>query len=78
VQSKRFAIETGLAEELMDIIEAVEAAGGLASMVMLGNAVFAINGYEALKEFGQPITTSINSCGVKPVELKSMQANYIG
>ncbi len=65
VQSKRFAIETGLVEDVRDVIEAVEAEGGMASMVMLGDAVFAINGYNALKEFGQPVEVSLNPCGIR-------------
>lgn len=68
IQSKRFAVETGLAEDVMDVIEAVESCGGMASMVMLGNAVFALNGYEALKEFGKPIRVGISSCGVKALD----------
>jgi len=69
IQSKRFAIETGLIEDVRDIIEAVEAEGGMASMVMLGNAVFAVNGYNVLKEFGQPVEVSINPCGIRPIDL---------
>lgn len=41
--SRDFSIETGLAnEKLIEIIEDVEAAGGLASQAMLGNSIFAI------------------------------------
>lgn len=71
-QSKRFSVETGLMDsELMDIVEAVEAAGGKASMVMLGKAVFAYNGFDALKEFGEPFKAAIDSCGVRPYNFKS-------
>jgi pantoate kinase len=51
--SRKFTEETGLASDwALDAISAVEAAGGKASMIMLGNSVFAINGAEALSEFG--------------------------
>jgi pantoate kinase len=52
--SRRFTMAIGLASDwALDAIEAVEAAGGMASMIMLGDSVFAIGGHEALKEFGQ-------------------------
>ncbi len=60
-QSKQFAVESGLADEVIDVIEAVEAKGGLASMVMLGKAVFAVNGYEAMKEFGEPFKVEVKT-----------------
>jgi pantoate kinase len=65
-QSKRFAVECGfLDSEIGDVIEAVESAGGLASMVMLGKAVFAVNG-EILKEFkGLYFKTQVDFCGVR-------------
>jgi len=63
--SKRFAIETGLGEEVKDVIEAVEANGGRASMAMLGKTVFAINGREAFGEFsGLTFSARIRNCGV--------------
>ncbi|WP_406661000.1 pantoate kinase [Methanolobus sp. ZRKC3] len=58
--SRDFCIDTGLADErIIDIIETVEAAGGMASQAMLGNTVFAISNnpeeetvQQALTEFG--------------------------
>jgi pantoate kinase len=52
--SRRFAYETELAsEKAKDIIEAVEAENGLASMAMLGDTVFALGGGEVLSRFGK-------------------------
>lgn len=43
LQSKRFAVGTGLmSDSVSDAVDAVEAAGGMASQVMLGDSVFAI------------------------------------
>ncbi len=62
--SRRFTVKSGLASEwALDAIEAVEASGGMASMIMLGDSVFAIGGAEALKEFGKVGTTSISQRG---------------
>lgn len=66
--SKSFAKETGLIEPVEDIIEAVESAGGMASMAMLGKTVFAYKGFEALKEFGLPFKAKIECIGVRKVE----------
>ncbi|UZE92835.1 MAG: GHMP kinase [Methanosarcinales archaeon] len=64
--SKKFAIQTGLlSSRAADAIEAVESMGGMASMVMLGDAVFAINGYEALKKFGDVKTSEICHQGAR-------------
>ncbi len=67
-QAKRFAVETGLIEidsAIEDVIEAVESEGGLASMVMLGKAVFALNG-GVLREFdGIYLKIKIDHCGVR-------------
>ncbi len=64
--SKKFAEETGLMDDdVRDAIEAVEAAGGVASMVMLGKTVFAYRGLEALKEFGDAFKARIDHCGVR-------------
>jgi len=67
-QSKRFAVETGLIEidsAIGDAIEAVESSGGLASMVMLGKAVFAVNG-DVLKDLGRYyLKAKIDQCGVR-------------
>lgn len=62
--SRRFTSQIGLASDwALDAIEAVEAAGGMASMIMLGDSVFAIGGGEALKEFGAVGTTTISQRG---------------
>ena len=64
--SRSFAEKTGLMDDhVRDVIEAVEAAGGVASMVMLGKTVFAYKGFDALKEFGMPFTSRIDHCGVR-------------
>ncbi|MCX8206574.1 MAG: pantoate kinase [Methanothrix sp.] len=61
--SRRFTYETGLASSwAIDAIEAVESAGGMASMIMLGDSVFAVGGdecMEALQHFGNVIETEI-------------------
>jgi len=62
--SKEFAYETGLlGGKARDAVEAVEAAGGSASMAMLGDAVFAIDPGNALSEFGDARRTRIYNCG---------------
>jgi pantoate kinase len=62
--SSRFAKQIGLASPwVLDAIEAVEAAGGLASMIMLGDAVFSVGGAEALSEFGEVGRTAISHRG---------------
>jgi len=43
----------------------VESQGGLASMAMLGKVVFAINGFNALNEFGEVIQTRIDDSGAR-------------
>lgn len=63
--SNGFAMQTGLLELVGDVVEAVESAGGKAAMVMLGKTVFAVNGYEALKEFGEPFRARLDCCGVR-------------
>lgn len=65
--SNGFAKETGLLELVGDAVEAVESAGGKAGMVMLGRTVFAVNGYDALKEFGEPFRARLDCCGVRRV-----------
>ena len=49
--AKRFSIESGLLRhpEVRRIVEEVEADGGAASMIMLGNAVFATAAFEGAK-----------------------------
>ncbi len=66
--SKGFAEETGLIEPVRDLVEAVESAGGMASMAMLGKTVFAYKGFEALREFGEPFKAKIDCFGVRRVE----------
>ncbi len=62
--SRRFTVEAGLASNwALDAIEAVEAAGGMASMIMLGDAVFAFGGAAALRDFGEVHTTTISLQG---------------
>jgi pantoate kinase len=62
--SKEFTLKTGLASDwALDAIEAVEAHGGMASMIMLGDCVFAFGGAAALKEFGEVGTTVISQRG---------------
>ena len=52
--AKRFSIESGLLRhpEVRRIIEEVEVDGGAASMIMLGNAVFATAAFDGAKETG--------------------------
>ncbi len=66
--SNSFARETGLMDFVSDVIEAVESCGGKAAMAMLGKTVFTLNGFEALKEFGEPFRARIDCCGVRRVE----------
>ncbi len=69
-QAKVFASRTGLmSSQAEDVIEAVNASGGLASQAMLGDTVFAIapysqefSLYEALQEFGQVLEYGISTC----------------
>ena len=62
--SRRFTVQAGLASDwALDAIEAVEAAGGMASMIMLGDGIFAFGGHPALSSFGEVHTTSISQRG---------------
>lgn len=68
--SARFTRQSGLASSwALDAIEAVEAAGGHASMIMLGDAVFSFEGAEsescALSEFGEVGSTQISQMGAR-------------
>ena len=54
-----------MSEKVRDAVEAVEASGGLASMVMLGDAIFAIDSSDVLREFGEVRDTRINNCGAR-------------
>jgi pantoate kinase len=57
-------VQSGLASDwALQAIEAVEAAGGMAGMIMLGDAVFAFGGAEALHSFGEVHTTTISQRG---------------
>jgi pantoate kinase len=52
--SRQFAVETGLiSSRAFDAVEVVESHGGMASMAMLGDTVFALGGGEVLEEFGE-------------------------
>jgi pantoate kinase len=63
-QSCAFAKEIELmSPKVLDAIEAVEAAGGLASQAMLGNTVFAMNDDGALLEFGEVHESRISNAG---------------
>ena len=64
--SHRFTLVSGLASDwALQAIEAVEAAGGRASMIMLGDAVFAWGeeSEKALRAFGEVHTTMVSQRG---------------
>jgi pantoate kinase len=65
--SRSFTIQIGLASDwVLEAMDAVEAVGGLASMIMLGDAVFALSNSEtdeALREFGDVGTTYVSQKG---------------
>jgi len=62
--SRQFASDTELlSQQARDAVEAVEAAGGCASMAMLGDTVFGTDPGDALSEFGTARKTMIYSCG---------------
>jgi pantoate kinase len=62
--SRCFTVNCGLASDwALQAIEAVEAAGGMAGMIMLGDAVFAFGGATALRGFGEVHTTTISQRG---------------
>ncbi|NYT01581.1 MAG: GHMP kinase [Methanosarcinales archaeon] len=64
--SARFARESGLARDwMLDAMEAVEARGGQASMIMLGDSLFAVGeeSEEALREFGPVVSTYVTKWG---------------
>jgi pantoate kinase len=62
--SQQFARDTELlSQKARDAVEAVEASGGCASMAMLGDAVYGIDPFNALSEFGTVRKTAIYNCG---------------
>ncbi len=64
LQSCAFAKEIDLmSPQVRDAIEAVEAAGDLASQTLLGNGVFALNDNGALSEFGEVKKSRISHAG---------------
>jgi len=64
IQSAAFAKDIELmSPRVKDAIEAVKAAGGLASQAMLGDTVFAINDNGALMEFGEVHESRISNAG---------------
>lgn len=64
IQSAEFAKDIELmSPRVKDAIEAVNAAGGLASQAMLGDTVFAINDNGALMEFGEVHESRISNAG---------------
>ncbi|WP_135605041.1 pantoate kinase [Methanococcoides sp. NM1] len=74
--SKQFTVKCGLASDrVMDAIEAVGAAGGMASQAMLGETVFACSVEEtkkdvvdALSTFAEVTTYNVTSCYEHPVK----------
>jgi pantoate kinase len=64
LQSAAFSKDIELMSNCVkDAIEAVEAAGGIASQAMLGDTVFAINDNGALLEFGEVHESRISNAG---------------
>jgi len=62
--SRQFACDSELiSRKARDAVEAVDASGGLASMAMLGDAVYAIDPANALSEFGTVRKTTICNRG---------------
>ncbi|CAJ36025.1 pantoate kinase [Methanocella arvoryzae] len=61
--SRKFAVDTGLiSRRALDAVETAEAAGGLASMAMLGDTVFSTTA-DGLSEFGAVRRSRINLTG---------------
>jgi pantoate kinase len=73
--SRDFSVDTGLlSSHALDVVEAVEAAGGMASQAMLGDTVFAFPGngmendvHDTLTGFGDVLVYNISSCCPKLV-----------
>ncbi len=65
-QSAAFASDIDLMSgRAKDAIEAVEAAGGLASQAMLGDTIFALNQCDSLSEFGEVHVSRISNSGAR-------------
>lgn len=74
--SKEFAHKSGfISEKARDAIEAVEATGGLASVAMIGDAVFAVDPSGALDEFKNVVTATICHCGAHFVSPASCEVS---
>jgi pantoate kinase len=70
--SRQFAWDTELiSPKAQDTVEAVEASGGLASMAMLGDAVYAIDPANALDAFGKVRKTRIYNRGAHLVSKRT-------
>ncbi|WP_457550262.1 pantoate kinase [Archaeoglobus sp.] len=64
--SKEFTLECGFADdEVIEAIEAVESCGGLASMIMLGKGVFAVNGSILRELKGYYTKSRVVWCGIR-------------
>jgi pantoate kinase len=71
--SKEFAVKTGLMdEELAEIVKEIEKRGFLASMVMLGKAIFSTCPAELLEEYGEygsAFSSEISNVGVSRIRI---------
>ena len=66
--SRSFAVETGLiSARVLDAVETVESHGGMASMAMLGDTVFA-SVPDGLAEFGEVRRAAINVTGPRLID----------
>lgn len=64
--SREFSLLSGLmSDTCKDAIEAVDAEGKVASVAMIGEAVFVIGDSEALREFGEVKRSRISDAGVR-------------
>ena len=74
--SREFMTRTGLADpKVEEAVEAVERAGGKASMVMLGTSVFALGDidglYDILRRFGHAYRTRVDLLGPRIISIES-------
>ncbi len=74
--SREFMTRTGLADpKVEEAVEAVERAGGKASMIMLGSSVFALGDvdilHDILRRFGQAYRTRVDLLGPRIVSIES-------